>query len=473
MRIDFVGHASLLFSAGPIKLLTDPWWEGPAYHGQWFPYPFPVPEKFDLSTLTALYLSHGHEDHMHAPTLARLDKRPLVTMPRWYDSGNADMVRELGFRRVEEIPSGGSFTLRMGGHSLQLTVLTYLGDSILVVDDGHQVVVNANDALHCSRDEVIDEYCRILVSRFPRIDDLFCGFGGASYFPNCFRVPGKDDQAVAERREAMFLQKFARVVQRLRQRRAYPFAAHFVLPDERNWWISEQRLRQPPVAETLARLCQGTVTAVHHLHPGDSVDEGTIHHSEPSAPPPDDVRQKVLERHPPPARPARLERPQFVSLLTRVEAVARTNLARVGTKELHGAIRLWDYPDELMVIRAREGRLSLAAERAGKDLPPVILETRSDTLEAAIGEPFGRDQICIGYGGLMRVSSREAVRANLHERLLDLIAPLPSWKDRIRRDPLRCALYLARDPGARLALKLRLTPFGRKPSPVYSLEAWT
>ena len=45
MRVDFVGHATLLIRHGDLALLSDPWWSGPAYRDQWYPYPFPVPER--------------------------------------------------------------------------------------------------------------------------------------------------------------------------------------------------------------------------------------------------------------------------------------------------------------------------------------------------------------------------------------------------------------------------------------------
>jgi hypothetical protein len=118
-------------------------------------------------------------------------------------------------------------------------------------------------------------------------------------------------------------------------------------------------------------------------------------------------------------------------------------------------------------------RLAAVTAVPADDTAPVVLETRSDLLDAAMSEPFGRDHICIGYGGLVRVSSAEAVRANLHERLLDLIAPMPSWRERLIHNPLRCAMFLLRDPGARLPVKQKLSATARMPSSVYALEAWT
>jgi L-ascorbate metabolism protein UlaG (beta-lactamase superfamily) len=56
MRIDFIGHATLLIQQGDVRLLSDPWWTGPAYRDSWYPYPLPVPERYDLRGIDAVYI---------------------------------------------------------------------------------------------------------------------------------------------------------------------------------------------------------------------------------------------------------------------------------------------------------------------------------------------------------------------------------------------------------------------------------
>src|SRR5215470_7327590 len=41
MRITFIGHASLLIEANGLSIVSDPWWNGPCFGAQWWPYPLP------------------------------------------------------------------------------------------------------------------------------------------------------------------------------------------------------------------------------------------------------------------------------------------------------------------------------------------------------------------------------------------------------------------------------------------------
>src|ERR1044071_9194891 len=109
MRVDFIGHATLLVRCGDLTLLTDPWWSGPAYRGQWYPYPLPVPERFDLRELDVVYISHGHEDHLHRETLNKvLRSAPnvMAVIPQRYDTSMRDYLRRIGFKQIREVPSG-------------------------------------------------------------------------------------------------------------------------------------------------------------------------------------------------------------------------------------------------------------------------------------------------------------------------------------------------------------------------------
>jgi hypothetical protein len=389
-----------------------------------------------------------------------------------------DYLRRIGFRRIRELASGRPFTLRKGRSSMRLTLLTHIDDSLLAVEAGGETLLNLNDALHSSRREMIVEYCRVLRGRFPRVDYLFCGFGGASYFPNCVHVPGKDDVAVARARERWFLQNFGLIARLLQPRLAFPFAAHFVLPDERNWWISATRLALEAPSVTLRALSPRSSVIFEDLSPGDFVENGVVHGSPRLTPEPDAVRGAVLDRYPSAPERASLDQAGFDELVSEIrERVA----LRPVPASFDAVIILTDLSEAPGAVRLRASKTGTSAEtvdRADLDAldPQVVMETRSDLVRSTLRSPFGKDLISIGYGAQFSVRSTVDLDAAPHDRILQLLAPSqPRWRQHVRERPWRTARYLVGDPSMRYAAAVRVLRRSRartaEPAP-YEIRDW-
>ena len=87
-----------------LKVLTDPWFNGPAYYNQWHVFPKPVDTSFSPS-VTHIILTHGHEDHLHIPTLKLMNKNAKIFFPYTWKAGTKDLLKSMGFEHIQEISS--------------------------------------------------------------------------------------------------------------------------------------------------------------------------------------------------------------------------------------------------------------------------------------------------------------------------------------------------------------------------------
>ncbi|BDG02130.1 MBL fold metallo-hydrolase [Anaeromyxobacter oryzae] len=428
MLTRFVGHACLETEVRGIRIVSDPWWAGPAYTDQWHPWPTPAPDGLAARRIEVLYLSHGHEDHLHAPTLAGIRRDAMVLVPAFVSGGMDAYVASLGFERVVAMRHGQRIALADG-----VTATCYVNatDSMLVVEDGEQVLVNANDALHAAPAVVAEHFCNLLRRNHPRIDALFVGFGGASWFPNCLRLPGKDDRAAAARREELLAERFADIVRRLSPRLACAFAASFVLLEPHLRWVNEVKLEAPgPDAIFARRAGPARASACRLLAPGDVVDGATVHPGGRSRPTREELERACAEGELRDAagRVATLA-PLSAGALGELAARVEERLAASGgarARPLDLDLRLRDAPGAAIRIRAGSGSASarVRAPREGSG----ALELRAQILRAVLDEPYGTESITIGCGAVAHLRHPDELRDVLG--LLRLLSPrtAASWR---------------------------------------------
>src|SRR5436309_922895 len=106
MKLTVVSHACLLLESGDHKLLLDPWLLGSCYWRSWWHYPEARPDLFNPASISAIYVTHEHPDHLHFPSLRRFPQAVRLLVPRFPVDRMARTLRERGYLNCEEISHG-------------------------------------------------------------------------------------------------------------------------------------------------------------------------------------------------------------------------------------------------------------------------------------------------------------------------------------------------------------------------------
>lgn len=467
MRVTHIGHASLLVETGGITLLSDPWWRGPCFGAQWWIHPDPYLRALEGRRIDYLYISHGHHDHFHPGTLSAFnrDTRVLVSGA----TGLAPFVRQLGFE-VIELDDDQAFPLGPAQTSCRV-IETIGGDTLIAIADAHEVCVNLNDSLHSAPDDAQDRFVRRLRELYPVIDYVFCGYGVASHFPNCYVMPGKDRVETAVRRQHYFNGRWVRIMAALQPRFAFPFAADVIFLEDDLFWVNEATHNVERPTDLFRTTHPSSAVNVLDIAPGFVIERG-------------EVAREVL-RVPLSGTDIRSHRAAEVARANRygsaaASAVEETRAMLQRSVDLSAAY-LRSYDDSYrFLITFRNSRSGIAVEKARNALSTRVVSLTSDEPDAgaydivyttrlayvrsALGESFGNEILFVGSGGIFEYRRRPAPGENLNRELIHLLkhrdAPVASRYGRSPRPVVRTKRMLKR------LVK-------REPPDLYDVAAWT
>ncbi len=103
-QLTFLGHSTVLIEVDDLRILMDPVLReglGPVRRQ----VRAVLPELF--ADLDAVFISHGHHDHLDPPSLRRIPGRPTVIVPK----GFGRLVSKLELGPVEEVEPGDRLTI--------------------------------------------------------------------------------------------------------------------------------------------------------------------------------------------------------------------------------------------------------------------------------------------------------------------------------------------------------------------------
>ena len=245
MKITYLNSASVLIEDKNVKILCDPWLDGEEYFGSWGIYP-PYdfrPEIFD--DVDFIHISHIHPDHCSSSTLSKLNKKIPIIIHKFPEKFLKSFLENLGFN-VMELDHNKRTKLKenvhinvlaaddcnpevcgklMGCNSLEKNYGTTQIDTLSIIDNGNEVVVNTNDCPF-----PIAEKTSLKVKQLhPNIDFLLVGYVKASSYPQCFDLDESEKMNEAIIKQEKKLQTTLQYVNLFKPRFFMPFAGRYTL----------------------------------------------------------------------------------------------------------------------------------------------------------------------------------------------------------------------------------------------------
>lgn len=461
MKISFVGHASILVESQGVRILSDPWWRGPCFGAQWWNYPKP-----DISPLAQgvdyIYISHGHHDHLHPGTLRTLNKDAKVLVSKNIDIEKP--IHDLGFE-VIAIGDDEEYSLRPG---LKCRIVeTHGADTLLAISDANKVCINLNDAIHSAPDSVQQKFINLLKSWYPRIDYLFCGYGVASHFPNCYIIPGKDRVRTAVRRQAYFNRRWVHIASALQPRFAFPFAADVAFLEQDLLWVNEPTQNSERPTDVFKKSHPDASTVVMDIAPGFQIRGDTV--------------TRPVYRKPVSLQQLRLDMTENEVRANEYgagsEATFDEVLKLVRDNAEKCSVYLREYPGNYrFLLRFRNYAQGVAITKLGMDIAiapaqsaepsnyDVTYTTRLQYIRWSLSSEYGHEILFVGSGGVFEYSTAEKARENVHRELMTILVPH-------KKSP---SSRYGNTPPWLYKLKRRVrTLLGKPSSDLYDLGAWT
>lgn len=451
LKITYITHSSILIETEDAKIITDPWFNGPAYFTHWHVFPKPVDTSY-RNDVTHVILTHGHEDHCHLPTLNQVNKAAAVYLPYTWLGGIKEMVTDAGFSEVHEMDSYKTFKI---GKWLKLSFIVNGLDSALLIEYKGEIYLNLNDAFNATHRNFIGLFAKGILKKWKKVDYLMCGVGGAGYFPNMIRSPLKDDRETGILREQFLMQLFCEFVDVFKPKAAIPFLPGFILLEEDKRWINEIRQPRHLINQIYARQYPLGVTGFWHMFPGDYITEGAWHKASPyyekaagddwSALMSDFYREHesaavAVGKNEHKSGDHKIE--ELSLKLNRLFPESTEGIDPGILSKLDFAIVFNNLQSDKQIrCRYQNGQINAYTEPMSSQHIKLKINTSTQNLSYSINELWGGDVFFIGYGAEINIIDQACLEDNLDIVSLRILSRFPTARQYIRSHPYRALRY--------------------------------
>jgi len=194
-NLTFINHASVLIRYEDAFLLTDPWFERPAF-GSWLPtFPMFVHPAYlaALGEKLSILISHGHDDHCDDELLALFDKQTPIVSSDYTSPSVSNRIKRIGFVNYRAASEVG---LELG----PFIIKSFRNDAISLDDATYSIrtpdalIVHCNDNWPLLSDHVRERLIEEVAIHGPRRAVLMSQTNSASGYPLNYRNFDRDDR---------------------------------------------------------------------------------------------------------------------------------------------------------------------------------------------------------------------------------------------------------------------------------------
>lgn len=245
MKLTFLQSSTVIIEDEGVKILCDPWLVDGEYYGSWALYP---PYEFnpdDFNDIDFIYVSHIHPDHFSIKTLSKLKKDIPIIIHNFPTKFLKKNLERLGFT-VMELEHDKRVHLK---NNLHINILAadncdpqlcgkFMGcgllenkigatwiDTMCVIDNGEEIIVNTNDCPF----ELAETSALRIKKNYGEITMLLNGYSGASPYPHCFKMTDEDKRKAGERKKKVNLSRGENYVKLFKPKYFMPFAGRYTL----------------------------------------------------------------------------------------------------------------------------------------------------------------------------------------------------------------------------------------------------
>lgn len=246
MKVHYIKSATVIIESKDVKILCDPWLVDGEYYGSWFHYP---PYSFNFKQfddIDYIYISHIHPDHFSKKSLQKLNKNIPVLIHKYAAHFFKKNIEIEGFKVIElnhnektHLKNNVHINIFAADDCNPELCLKFFGcglykskngssqiDSLCVIDDGENNVLNINDCPW----ELAQVPLQKIKQNYKSIDFLLVGYAGAGPFPQCFtNLNFEEKQSAARKKKKQFLNQGLKYIDLLKPRYFMPFAGTYVL----------------------------------------------------------------------------------------------------------------------------------------------------------------------------------------------------------------------------------------------------